>query len=498
MRSNSQPIIADATRSAETRAARLVLAGALVAGALAAFWYGRRGLTLTHYDARAHLTVARRLVDNLTPGWRQLGGVWLPLPHLLDLPLVVSDWGYRTGVPATAASVLALALGLAALARWIVRETRSIEAACVAAVLILGNPNVLYLQSTPMTEPLLLGLSLVALLSVDGWIRDPDSSLAHWAGPALAALCLTRYEGWFVGGALGVVAVLARRGDGLRRFVPLAGWPAAAILAFFGLSWASTGHLLVTSGFYVADNPARHQLLLALADVWRVTVEMSGSAVVTLAVLGAACCLVGLRRSWTALLPLCLVAAVCLPLGAFDAGHPLRVRYMVPLAAALGALAALPIAAIPLRHRALRRLAAAAVVLVALVMRPPLDPSAPMVIEAQREVPLQRARAPVTAYLARAYDGTPILASMEALGHYMQETAAVGLPLRAYVHEGTGDLWLDALAAPRRHVGWMLVESRTDGRDALADRIAKDPAFLAGFEAVASGGDVVLYKHVSQ
>ena len=498
MRSNSQPIIADATRPAEARVFRFIFAASFIAGALAAFWYGRRGLALTHYDARAHLTVARRLVDNLTPGWRQLGGVWLPLPHLLDLPLVLSDWAFRTGIPATLASVIALSVGLAALARWMVRETGSLEAACVAAVLILGNPNVLYLQSTPMTEPLLLGLSLVALLAVDGWIRDPDSPTARAAGPALAALCLTRYEGWFVGAALGLVAVLARHRDGVRRFVPLAGWPAAAIVAFLGLSWASTGRLLVTSGFYVADNPARHQLLLALADVWRVTVEMSGPVVVALAVLGAVLCLAGLRRTWTALLPLCLVAAVGLPLGAFDAGHPLRVRYMVPLAAALGALAALPIAAIPARLVALRRLVAVAVVGVACLMRPPLDQAAPMVIEAQREVPLQQARAPVTAYLAGAYDGAPILASMDALGHYMQETSAIGLPLRAYVHEGTGDLWIDALAAPRRHVGWILIESRTDGRDALADRVAKDPGFLAGFAAVASGGDVVLYRRVSQ
>lgn len=471
-----------------------VLAGSLVLGSAAALFYARAGLTLSHYDARAHLVVARRLFDSLTPGWRQLGGVWLPLPHLIDLPLVATNWGYRTGVPAVAASVVAIAFGVAALARWTVRETGSIAAALVGPVLILGNPNVLYLQSTPMTEPLLLGLSCLAVLAVDSWMRTPSAPAARWAGPLLAALFLVRYEGWFIGGALATVAALRLRSDGATAWIRLVAWPAAAIVAFLVLSWASTGQLLVTSGFYVADNPARHQLGAVLKDVWRVTTEMSGPIVVTLALVGLAVCALRARTSRSALLPFCLVAAACLPIGAFDVGHPLRVRYMVPLAAASGALAAMAIAALPSRARAV---VAMVVLALALWMRPPLDPTAPMVLEAQREVPLQHARQPVTAYLARSYDGAPILASMEALGHYMQETSQIGLELANFVHEGNGDLWLDALASPRRHVGWVLVETRTDGRDALADRLARDPAFLDGFEVVAQGGDVTLYKRIA-
>ena len=47
-------------------------------GLIAAFHYHRLGLTLAHYDARAHLVVARRVFDSLTPGWQQVGAVWLP------------------------------------------------------------------------------------------------------------------------------------------------------------------------------------------------------------------------------------------------------------------------------------------------------------------------------------------------------------------------------------------------------------------------------------
>ncbi|HXH05032.1 MAG TPA: hypothetical protein VNI83_00420, partial [Vicinamibacterales bacterium] len=138
-------------------AVRTALGAALV-GTAAALFYARAGLTLSHYDARGHLVVARRVIDSLTPGWQQIGAIWLPLPHLLNLLPVQHDLMYRTGASAVALSVLALAAGAGAACAFVAAATGSIAAGVVAAALLLLNPNVLYLQSTPMTEPLLLGL----------------------------------------------------------------------------------------------------------------------------------------------------------------------------------------------------------------------------------------------------------------------------------------------------------------------------------------------------
>jgi len=91
----SQPSIAD--RSPSLLLARIVTLAAIVIGTAAAVHVAQLGLTLSHYDARGHLMVARRLVDSLTPGWQQLGAVWLPLPHLLNLIPAQWDWSYRTG-----------------------------------------------------------------------------------------------------------------------------------------------------------------------------------------------------------------------------------------------------------------------------------------------------------------------------------------------------------------------------------------------------------------
>ena len=52
---------------------------------------------LYYGDADAHLKIARRIVDSQTPGYEQIGTVWLPLLHLLMLPLVRVDACGATG-----------------------------------------------------------------------------------------------------------------------------------------------------------------------------------------------------------------------------------------------------------------------------------------------------------------------------------------------------------------------------------------------------------------
>ena len=72
-------------REVTDRFPKVLSAAGLLIGTSAALIYYFRGLTLSHYDAKAHLVVARRVLDSLTPEYSQIGAVWLPLPHLLNL-----------------------------------------------------------------------------------------------------------------------------------------------------------------------------------------------------------------------------------------------------------------------------------------------------------------------------------------------------------------------------------------------------------------------------
>ena len=68
---------------------RFVFLAGILTGISFFIYYYTHNLTLAHYDAKAHLLVARRMVDSLEPGYGQMGVNWLPLVHLVYLPFVI-------------------------------------------------------------------------------------------------------------------------------------------------------------------------------------------------------------------------------------------------------------------------------------------------------------------------------------------------------------------------------------------------------------------------
>jgi hypothetical protein len=167
-------------------------------GVTAASWCFSRGYVLYYGDAEAHLNIARRILDSRTPGPEQMGTAWLPLPHLLMIPFVMHDPWWRNGLAGTIPSVACFVLAgtfLFAAAR---RCYGSASAALAVTLLFALNPNMLYLQATPMTEPLMMA-SVAVLLWATLWFRDSQSMLAILiAAAASDAASLTRYEGWFL------------------------------------------------------------------------------------------------------------------------------------------------------------------------------------------------------------------------------------------------------------------------------------------------------------
>ena len=492
---------AEPTAAWSARGPAVVGLAALAAGAAAALHYAHLGLTLSHYDARAHLVVARRIVDSLTPGWQQVGAVWLPLPHLLNLIPVQFDAMYRSGASAVAISIASSGIAAWALASLILRATGSMSGAAAGAALLLLNPNVLYLQSTPMTEPLLFAATIASLALTAAWI---DRGAAGWpsaAGAAMAAACLTRYEAWPITVAAIILAgvVLLRRGLGARATLiamcRLAIYPAAAIALFSFNSWWTVGRIFVSGGFFVPENvEALGHPLAAWRQLREGLYRLSGSVLVWSAYAGAALAVAASVRSKTRatiLLSLALAAAAALPWAAYLQGHPFRIRYDVPLVAACAALAG---AGVGLLWARVRAIAAVAVVVAAALQAPPLDRAAPLILESQRDAANMAGRRSVSAYLAANYDGRTIMMSMGSLGHYMQDLAAQGFRIRDFLHEGNGDIWNFAILDPRGVVGWIAIEERAEGGDALFAEARRHPHFLDGFTRVAEGGGVALYR----
>ena len=475
--------------------------GALLVGIGAALFYARAGLTLSHYDARAHLVVARRIIDSLTPGWQQVGAVWLPLPHLVNMLPVQVDLLYRTGASAVAISVLSTGVAAWAIAALILRATGSRSGATAAVALFVLNPDVLYLQSTPMTEPLLFATTAASLALIADWIMRGAARWPHAAGGMLAAACLTRYEAWPITGCAVALsaAVLLRRGTSPGRAVvasiELASWPTLVIGLFLINSRWTVGAWFVSAGFFVPENTAAlGHPLVAWHQVREGLYHVSGTGLVWSAYAGAALVVLtwirSRERAPLALL-LALAGAAALPWSAYMQGHPFRIRYDVPLVAACAALAG---AGVSLLASRIRPLAATALIAVALVQARPLDPRAPMVVEAQREAANKAGRRTITDYLVAHRDGRTIMMSMGSLGHYMQDLSAAGFRIRDFLHEGNGDLWNFAVGRPRELAGWIVIEEQAEGGDALSREARNRAGFLSGFERVAEGGGAALYR----
>lgn len=472
---------------------------ALGIGTVAAVAYYLQDLTLSHYDAKAHLVVARRIVDSMQPGWIQIGAVWLPLPHLLNFIPVQVDVLYQTGLSAVAFSVIGFAIGAVSLWGLVARTTGSSLAGWSAFAVFAAHPDVLYLQATPMTESLLMGLCILAIFLTWRWVANKGVASPWSSGLVLALACLTRYEAWPITVAALVLsgAALVRLGMEPRRavakVVALAVYPAIAVLAFMVLSRATVGHWLVTGDFFEIEPLLFHQPLAVLRAVWLGVRRLNGDLMTALGAIGLlvlAVRIVRRRNSAHLLVILALAACVALPLYAFWNGHPFRIRYMVPLTMSLATFVGIGVGLLQ-RYRGV---AAAIVVLAALLETPPLSGHSPMVVEAQRDTESVVARRGLTDCLLQDYDNTPILASMGSLAPYMHETARAGLSIRQFLHEGIGQMWADSLVDAGRHAKWVLIEEHAEGGDVLARLKMNSPTFLAGFERQCEGGGVALYR----
>ncbi len=480
-------------------AATAALVGA-VCGITAAIVVARDGLTLTHYDARGHLVVARRIVDSLTPGWQQIGAVWLPLPHVLNAVPVQLDSMFRSGLSAVVISVVSFTVAAGAIA-WIAsRLTESLWASTAALFTFVINPNLLYLQSTPLTEPLLLATTLLAVAMLIEWCAAGAPAKTHQlVGMVFALSCLTRYEGWPVTVTALAGAVWMRRRAGqtfdgaVREIAPVAVYPAAAIVAFLIFSRVVVGQWLVAGGFFVPENLALGDPGAAASQVLTGVRSLGGTITTVIAIVG----LIGLMvrglfspAGAVAAIGLAPAAAAALPWFAFFQGHPHRVRYMVPLLAAqaigVGVAAARWGRAVPA--------AAAVVMIIGALEILPMFGAAPITAEAQWDIPNAEARRQVTKCLTRQYDGTTIMASMDSLAHYLQELSRDGFQLRDFLHEGNGDIWLSAIERARPFAGWVLIDEYSEGGDMLAQRARENPRLLEGFARVCEGGGMALYR----
>ncbi len=273
----------------------------------AALWFVfKTGNTLRFGDAEAHLNIARRIIDSRTPGWAQVGTTWLPLPHLLMLPLVRIDSLWQTGLAGAIPSALCMTAATTFLFAAVQRVLGAAAGTAAAAVFLL-NPNTLYLGSIPMTE----AVFFAALFAVLYFTLLPGWGGVFGAAFAALAGSLTRYEAWFL---LPFVALYVLLQGGDRRwakamvFCCIAG--AGPLLWFAHNWWYFNDALYFYRGPYSAISIQGKAPYPGRGD-WRMALQYYGTAAQLLCgwpvfVLGLAGCFAAWSRK--VLWPLFLLA----------------------------------------------------------------------------------------------------------------------------------------------------------------------------------------------
>ena len=288
-------------------------------GAAAARWSFARGYTLFDGDAEAHLNIARRILDSRTPGPEQIGTVWLPLPHLLMIPFARRDDWWRSGAAGAIVSPVCFVAAGAFLFAAARRVYASAAAAFAVVLMFALNPNVLYLQSTAMTE-LLFAASLAGLLWSTLWFRDSPSI---WpviaAGIASNAASLTRYEGWFFIPFVGLylLAIATRKWHAvlfgaLAALGPLA-WMAHNLfyysnaLEFYNGPWSAMAIYKRSMAGGMSPYPGDHNWRQAVEYYFEAARLVAGPVAIWIGMAGAVAAI--WRRAWWPLIFLALVPA---------------------------------------------------------------------------------------------------------------------------------------------------------------------------------------------
>ena len=442
---------------------------------LAIMFFVRRGELLWYGDATAHLNIARRIFDSRTPGYEQIGTVWLPVPHLLMLPFVLVDDWWRTGLAgAFPGGLCFVAAGCFLFAA--IRRLAGTAPAVMAVAIFAFNPNLLYLQATPMSEaPLFAGMlglfwGLVAY-------QQTGATAALWvAAIAAGVTSMTRYEGWFLLPFAALAILLSHRRVGhLALFCAVAGmapvWWMLHNWIFFGDPLEFYRGLYSAKGIYqtaldrgMARYPGDGNWLQALQYFFTAVRLNVNWIVIGLGAVGAIAAL--LKRLWwvffLALTPVFYVISM------HGSGTPIFIPLLWPFSyynaryglAALPFLAAATAALVALLPRRVQW--PATFILTAAAVLPWLAYPRPENWISWKEAQVNSVdrrgwTKPAADYLRRNYHaGDGILAGF---GDQTGIFTAAAIPLKEVLHDGNGPAWFAATARPDLflHETWALV-----------------------------------------
>ncbi|MCR4263121.1 MAG: glycosyltransferase family 39 protein [Candidatus Roizmanbacteria bacterium] len=471
---------------------KLVILFTVVVSSVAAYISVKAGYILAYNDATAHLNTARRVVDNLTPGIVQLGSVWLPLLHILQIPFISIDYLWRSGLAGWIVSGISFVVTSLFLYKLVYYMTESKRAGFISVLVLVFNANMLYLQTTAMFEPLLMVTAVIAVYYLARWTKEEKINYLIFAAFFTMLATLTRYDGWalFVATSVYVlfVAIVKRikhKEGVLFFFVFLAGF-GIALWLLYNLTIFSDPLYFQRSEYSAG---AQQDILEARGQLptkknWQLSFQTYSIAVIfnigviatTMGVLGILWYSVRNFLKPTQWAPLLLLVPypfniLSLFLGQSVIWMPFMPPYFETFFNIRYGLLVLPAISFFVAYLTTRYVVAQILVVLLLGVQmylffvPSLLPlfgkEVGMVTLADTVSSVNEQTKNASDFLRNNYDGGLVMASSASIDAFIFRT---GIPLKNYITEGTGHFWTESLSDPRRHATWIVFFQDTTDR----------------------------------
>lgn len=467
--------------------------------------YYNNGLGLAYNDARSHLDIGRRVVEGLKPGVAQLGSVWLPLTHVLMTATIWNDFMWHSGLAGALWSMIAFVGTGVLVYKFLARLNIGLLGRFVGVVIWVANINILYLQSTAMTELVLLATMTAGAYQLLVWSQN--QKYVHLVGAAfwIMLATLVRYDGWFLlAMATALIALYSWQRWGYGRsegtvimFVTLASLGVGLWLLWNLLIFGDP--LFFAFGEYSAHSQ-QQQLdaagILATKGDWLFSLKVyfyalvynAGALPVLLGLVGAVLLWLDKRISaGVRLATVVLVAPILFNILALYLGHSVlfvqglsgdvwfNVRYGVMMMPSI----AIFVGYLVHRVRSLRGPVIGLLLLTTFFSFSSVDA---VTIDDARVGSSQKNVSEVSGWLEDNVADEPGFVLISAASHDAIIFSS-GLPMKKFIHEGTGLYWEKATTAPEKWARWIVVRTHSD--DDSTWRLIKNTPGLQKYDLVA-------------
>ncbi len=148
-------------------------------------------------DSIFRIEAARRFFDSDNPGIiNQLGTVWLPVPNLILMPFAYVDYLWQTGLAASIVNFPLFVLSSVVIFLSLKRITGNVLATWFGFLVFVLNYNILYFQTTSMTEQMYITFLICSFYFLLLWSGDKELKYLIYSSLFLSLSVGTRYDAW--------------------------------------------------------------------------------------------------------------------------------------------------------------------------------------------------------------------------------------------------------------------------------------------------------------